>query len=464
MMKTITPFSLLFSLVLLTSACGDDGVSMSECAADLDCDDGNVCNGAEACVLGTCGSAQNIADGTSCTLEGIMGTLVCNGGNCVEGFCGDGLTDAMASPPEACDDGNADGGDGCEMDCTFTCDDDAACDDGDLCNGGEMCDTAVTHACVPGMPVADMTPCGTDLVCNAGACIGAGCQNGVVDPGEQCDDGNATAGDGCEPDCSFTCGDDTDCSDGDACNGSETCDVASHTCSMGMVPDCDAMLSPDACNTASCDPTMGCTLTLMDGDGDGHAPEGLGDCGTDCNDMDDTVYKFAAELCDGIDNDCDDRTDEEAPNWYIDCDGDDYAESTSGSMSSCDSPAFSPSGCGPGLAATWTSRTPGRDTTDCNDSNNLVSPVGTWNWVSITGFSGRSSHDYNCDGTNEKRWTTTNVDTRAACSGLGVSCTGASGWAGSSAPSCGVGAAYSECQRSGRSCSRVALSALQQCR
>src|SRR5262249_49944429 len=34
---------------------------------------------------------------------------------------------------------------------------------------------------------------------------GAACGDGVVQAGEECDDGNATGGDGCEADCTFTC-------------------------------------------------------------------------------------------------------------------------------------------------------------------------------------------------------------------------------------------------------------------
>src|SRR5262249_40959657 len=35
-------------------------------------------------------------------------------------------------------------------------------------------------------------------------CTTPGCGNGVVDPGEACDDGNSVSGDGCEPDCTPT--------------------------------------------------------------------------------------------------------------------------------------------------------------------------------------------------------------------------------------------------------------------
>ena len=44
-------------------------------------------------------------------------------------------------------------------------------------------------------------------------------------------------------------------------------------------------------------------------------------CELDCNDMDDTIYPWAEEICDGADNDCDFYTDED----FTDLDGDCYA-------------------------------------------------------------------------------------------------------------------------------------------
>ncbi len=58
------------------------------------------------------------------------------------------------------------------------------------------------------------------------------CGNGVIDPMEQCDDGNQVNGDGCQVDCTLTCVVSVQCDDGDPCNGAETCN-ASHTCDPG---------------------------------------------------------------------------------------------------------------------------------------------------------------------------------------------------------------------------------------
>jgi cysteine-rich repeat protein len=59
------------------------------------------------------------------------------------------------------------------------------------------------------------------------------CGNGVVDIGEQCDDGdaNGTTGAKCTTTCSWVCLDDTWCTDMEPCNGAETC--ADHACFAG---------------------------------------------------------------------------------------------------------------------------------------------------------------------------------------------------------------------------------------
>jgi YVTN family beta-propeller protein/cysteine-rich repeat protein len=48
------------------------------------------------------------------------------------------------------------------------------------------------------------------------------CGNGIVEPGETCDDGNTAAGDCCSPTCQID-PDGTSCSDGNVCNGEEVC-------------------------------------------------------------------------------------------------------------------------------------------------------------------------------------------------------------------------------------------------
>jgi len=93
--------------------------------------------------------------------------------------CGNSNADGT----EQCDDGNTVD----EDDCTNACQD-AACGDGFVWtdgSGAEECDDA-----------GESETCDDD-------CTIAECGDGVLDPGELCDDGNTSAGDGCDASCSF---------------------------------------------------------------------------------------------------------------------------------------------------------------------------------------------------------------------------------------------------------------------
>ena len=60
----------------------------------------------------------------------------------------------------------------------------------------------------------------------------------------------------------------------------------------------------------------------------------------DCDDADPEVHPGASELCDELDNDCDDQVDEDAtdaPTWYADLDGDGYGGGVP-SVQACDGP------------------------------------------------------------------------------------------------------------------------------
>src|SRR5690242_15958205 len=76
--------------------------------------------------------------------------------------------------------------------------------------------------------------CPVDTTCAAiqAVCITTPCGNGLVDPGEQCDDGNIMAADGCSATCQFEkCGNGTPdpgelCDDGNTADG----DGCAHDC------------------------------------------------------------------------------------------------------------------------------------------------------------------------------------------------------------------------------------------
>lgn len=140
-----------------------------------DCGDGVVRAGIETCddaneVAGDgCGATCALEDPSqtdwTCTYSSALGRTVCN-------RCGDGV---VQGPTEVCDDGDESGGDGCSATCKrlevgFTC------AEGPL-NGGGAHD--------PSFPTT---------VCHR-------CGDGVIDPGQTCDDGDAFGGDGCSATC-----------------------------------------------------------------------------------------------------------------------------------------------------------------------------------------------------------------------------------------------------------------------
>ncbi len=97
----------------------------------------------------------------------------------------------------------------------------------------------------------------------------------------------------------------------------------------------------------------GTTLGVADADADDFAAD------VDCDDDDPTIHPGAAELCDDVDQDCDDVVDEDptdATTWYPDLDGDSHGDGSS-PVVACDAPADH-------LA----------DGTDCDDASASVHP------------------------------------------------------------------------------------------
>ncbi|MBK9263633.1 MAG: DUF4215 domain-containing protein [Polyangiaceae bacterium] len=172
------------------------------------------------------------------------------------GVCGNGKLESA----EACDDGNLVGGDGCEPDCSYTCNNaspatgDAKCDDMDPCNGQETC--LDDHTCSKGTAADDGKDCGNGQICVAGVCSPDQCGDLFKSESEECDDGNVTNGDGCN-DCKFSCLSSDplrDCTNLDPCLGT-VCDDATHTCGnpLGEGAYCG---QGQVCKGGTCTPTV----------------------------------------------------------------------------------------------------------------------------------------------------------------------------------------------------------------
>jgi len=85
---------------------------------------------------------------------------------------------------------------------------------------------------------------------------GAFCGDGILDLGEECDDGNKASGDCCSPTCQLDA-EGTSCANDDVCDGAEACDGAG-TCLSGPPLNCD---DGDLCTQDLCDPVDGCQST-----------------------------------------------------------------------------------------------------------------------------------------------------------------------------------------------------------
>lgn len=234
------------SLFTLTQACGgpaDDGGS----------------TGGKGTGTGT-GSASGTGSGNNGSGSLNFGTGGGTVEKCAPGVveeCGDGVLTCS----EACDDGNAKGGDGCAADCThleagFTCP-----TVGEACRPFAKCGDGVTsfpEQCDDGNTTASdgcSANCKVDIgfVCTGApsVCAPTTCGDSEVEaPGETCDDGNAIPFDGCdarcqaEPNCGYNgcavkCGDGIVmppevCDDGNTTNG----DGCSKTCEKEDGYDC----------------------------------------------------------------------------------------------------------------------------------------------------------------------------------------------------------------------------------
>ncbi len=156
----------------------------------------------------------------------------------------------------------------------------------------------------------------------ASGCTAAVCGDGVVKAGvEVCDDGNSVDGDGCDSNCTPTSPgngivtDGEECDDGNDIDG-DGCDSAftRTRCGNGIVTageECDAGAAnsdtaPDRCRT-DCTPAR-CGDGVVDAGEACDSPDRVV-CTADCT----VCEPQTPEICDGVDNDCDQAVDEDIP-------------------------------------------------------------------------------------------------------------------------------------------------------
>lgn len=212
----------------------DDGNAVAEDGCGVDCraEDGWVCRMFGGCSMTVCGdmnvewdwetqTGESCEDGNTFEGDGCSPTCrtekgwACRWDGCFPVVCGDGLVvRGDFGDGEQCDDGGVEDGDGCDASCRaepgWYCDDFMGCTEvvcGDLViSPGEMCDDG-DAAGGDGCGEACQSEPGWSCGWVAGDCREVVCGDGVLasdDLGtiyEECDDGNAVAGDGCGSDC-----------------------------------------------------------------------------------------------------------------------------------------------------------------------------------------------------------------------------------------------------------------------
>lgn len=312
-----------------TEVCDDkdndcDGPVDEDTAAE--CDDGNPCTVDDACTVGVCvpgGNTCACGMTSDCPVDADLcnGTLICVGNDCVVD-----LTTVISCP------GNTD----CQ---TFACNpatgicdataqpDGTTCEDGSFCTDGDTCLLGTCSAgparnCDDAVALCTGTcdetndVCVLDPLCNCNP--NDSDNDGYSECQGDCDDTNGFVHpnatefcNGIDDDCDGLIDEDfdmdmdtysvcsrdpltRDCDDTkDTVNPGAMEDCGPTGTGNGIDDDCDSLID-EGCNCAAA-PANEQTDDDMDG---------FAECEGDCDDTDDTVYPGAAEVCDGLDNDC----------------------------------------------------------------------------------------------------------------------------------------------------------------
>ncbi len=261
-----------------------------ECSSDPECDDGLFCNGVESCSpAGICqaGIAAECNDGIPCTVD----------------VCSNERRECVSAAPDVDEDGHGD----------------ASCLDNQGESLGDDCDDLDVNRFPGNVEFCDAEHHDED--CDATTF-------GIVDVDA---DGFPSAG-CCNTDATNTlvCG--TDCDD----NRANVNAFASEVCD-GLDNNCDGTTDEGVSVAGFVD---------ADGDGFGDTALPLNQCaglgqfstiGGDCDDADPTRNPSQVEICDGIDNDCNEIDDDNTQDvdWFLDDDGDGFGTDSVATIVSC---------------------------------------------------------------------------------------------------------------------------------
>ncbi len=268
--------------------CDDNDPDANPAAVEIAADGiDQDCDGVDLCYLDSDGDGF----GTAATIPSVDLTCIGAGVSSSPDDCNDGDATINPSEDEVCFDG-------IDNDCSGDAD------------GGDAVDAGIWYPDVDGDGYGEDAP--------IAACIQP---QGHVPDGGDCDDGNAAV----QPFIAEICGD-------------------------GLDNDCDGFVDDGTAIDA--------VLWYSDADGDGFGDISDSQAGcasspgyevenaTDCDDTLPAVNPAATEICDGIDNDCDNLVDSADPDvdpasfmsWYADADGDGFGDPTM-VVDSCDPPA-----------------------------------------------------------------------------------------------------------------------------
>jgi cysteine-rich repeat protein len=250
-------------------SCGNGHIDPGE-----ECDDGNIVDHdgctADCRIESFCGNSI-VEPGEECDDGNYEDEDGCSRSCFVEFGCGNGVLEVG----EECDDDNIDSGDGCNGECIIESGL-AVCGNG-VHEYPEICDDGNVE---PGD--------GCDSTCQKEN----GCGDGILTPPEQCDDKNGVEGDGCSNEClvEFICGN-GDCSieQGENC---ELCPVdCCPNCGNGILNDGEECDDGDNSNGDGC--SRGCT----DEDGSSDCGNSLWEIGEECDDGNDVEHDGCSPEC-----------------------------------------------------------------------------------------------------------------------------------------------------------------------